>query len=696
MAFSVKPGTTGSDGKPLFVMTGTGGNSAFQPLIGDPRLSKSYLSWMVNQKPALTGFALKATIERIRATRGGLLGAKPGVRDVVQLDRADGTKYKSHDGDWTRFQSEVQARLTAEVPLGIHTKWGVTGSGVARDWSKLSTSGAIAMNPSLTPRFSDIGRAPSPIPDDYLELLGWVTEIYSEVWTPRSITQNNTSYSGILADTHSKGEKIDFFINKIVRPHGFTFVQAMNDFDGDWFVRHFKCAPVTYTTYRWQLDVLDKVRGGFDYLGAPVDASDKSVPKEYANGFERMTAARQRTAYAVDGMSSFVTAPYFVGIRYNAMNNYPKTWHTAHGEDLTDPIVKYGHFRLEDAKEFDSTFDRIEIDKITNSLLHIPQSSKDYITAVSHLPIVIKSDRRGESGAYLFNNNDYAAGHQSGVQWVSDYNKIRGTAHWLYGLVKIGYIDMAKGKEFVIDLIKTILKHDDDHYALINQGDDTMALSSSESDLNAWCAAVESIDFAVWEPDSGKKMIGYVFYQDTVGSPLRTIPDAVTLVEKLIINERSVHSVHRKLSSVGNLDRLHQLATKIKAGPSIIRILDECALKHFGSTMEDLYLETLRFDNDAIDETGFDFKSLNAATIAFILDPDVIHHKVDKDDVDPRVFNAYFSTISEEDTCWVLKRTQFMLDGVHPALDEAANDPNYELAYERDFDTWRSNNVRRA
>lgn len=658
MAFTSKTPAVGTNGNLLFGETGSGGSSAFQPLIGDPRIEPRYFSWLVNQKPAMKGFALNATLQRIRATRGAMLGRAPGLRNVVQLDRKDGTVYTSHSSTWTQFQADVHRRLTDEVPVSPVTRWGVTGGGICRPWDKLATSGALAMTPTLKPRLDKIGKAPAAIPADYLKLLRLVTEIYSAKWTPRAVPQNNTSYSGILADTHSKGEKIDYFINKIVKPYGPVFLEKLGEYDADWFVQKFGTAPVVYTTARWQLDAIGKVRAGHNYLGEEVTA-DKNVPKEYSVGFEQMVAARERTAYAVEGMCNLATAAYFTGIRYNAMNDHAATWHTATGKDLTDAIEKFGNFEQYDAVAFDQSFDRIEIDTITNSLVGLSEKGKAAVTRLSHLPMVVKSDIRGEAGAYLFNNAEYNAGHQSGVQWVSDYNKIRGTSHWLYGLVKIGYLRLNLPEDVIKSKIVSILVHDDPYYAIINQGDDTTALSSSSSDLEKWCVAVENLDFAIWERDATRKMIGYVFYQKTPTSPLTTIVDAVTLVEKLIINERSVHSNHRKMSSTGNLDRLHQLVTQVEAGPQIKRILDECALKWFGKDMEELYKETLYKDVDGLDETidVRDLSGFNSATIQFIQDPDAIHkNKIKIEDIDPRVYNSYFATLSAADAAWCGER----------------------------------------
>jgi hypothetical protein len=537
-----------------FAETGTGGNSAFQPVYGNPQLEESYLSFMVNQKPALRGVGLKATIAAINDVWGAQLGRAPGPRNVVQLDTNDNKYYSSSDVSFLRFQKDVADALNNMFTTSEQTDVAVTGWGLPRDFSKLYTSGAIAMNPTISPRIDKIGVPLADLPSDYMRVLRLVAEIYSEEWSPASIQQNNKSHAGILCDTRDKAEKVNMLVS-IVNRHGSEYAEKLVDLDGGWFAAEYGAFPVTKITARWQLDAIGKVREGEDWRGF-WKVADKSVPANIRGPFSEMTAARQRVAYAVCTMSNSLVAPMFSGWRSIALEEYAETWHTSVDADMLDPINKYGNYSLYDAKNFDTTYAREELDEITDALIGVTDLGRDYIKRVSHLPLLISSDTRGEAGAYLINNSSYAAGHQSGVSWVSDYNKIRGTAQWLYGVHKVGYLNFNDSDEMLKNQYRKILKHEDSNYAMINQGDDTMALSSSKSRLNKWCEAVEAFKFAIWERDEGRKMIGKVIYQSHVGAPLKVIPDAVTLVEKLIINERSVHSKHRPMSSAGNLKGL--------------------------------------------------------------------------------------------------------------------------------------------
>jgi hypothetical protein len=345
---------------------------------------------------------------------------------------------------------------------------------------------------------------------------------------------------------------------------------------------------------------------------------------------------------------------------------------------MLDPIAQYGNYRLYDAAKFDTTYAREEIDHITANLVGLTQRGRDYITRLSHLPLIIASDTRDEAGAFFVNNSEYRAGHQSGVCYVSDYNKIRGTAHWIYGLVKIGYLNYDQSDDSLMQDIKKVLLHEDPNFALINQGDDTMALASSNERVEEWCKAVEQLKFAVWELDEGRKMIGKVIYQRSAGADLEIIPDAVTLVEKLLINERSVHSKHRPMSSAGNRERIRILKEECPAGPKIMKILDDLAIQHFGDKLDNLYRQIAYKDVDNTPELNpdLDLSQYNLATRTYILDQDTIHHKIKIEDVDKEIFKAFNSTIVAEDAAWILRTMKFMDESVHDYLVPAANDDN--------------------
>lgn len=660
-----------------FRESGVGLNSAFQPLHGDPVLVQDYFSWVVNQTPALRGAGLRATKAAIRSTWGAQLGKAPGAKVKYQMDFPDDTRLASHDRTWVDFQMEV-ARELSKFKQSPMTNLAVTGKGFPRDFAKLTTSGAWSMNPSLSPRLDRIGKTDAKIPDSYLRILGLLTKIYTEKWEPAGVQQNNKSHSGILTNVYDKSEKVAKIIH-CARAHGEDFAKALVDYDGDWFASNYGSFPVVKLTARLQLDVLGKERKGTDWTGQEIVA-DKSVPDEFSHGYE-MNAMRERVAYAVDGLSNAMIAAAWSGWRSVALDAYPLTWHTSQDSDLLDPIKKYGHFELYDASVFDTSYTREELDKINESIEGFTELGHRYQDAIGHLPLVITSDVKGESGAYMFNNGTYAAGHQSGVCYVSDYNKIRGTAQWLYGLVKIGYLKSDWSDERLILSMKQILKHGDTNFALINQGDDTMALAKSRASLDKWCKAVENLEFVNWELDGGRKMIGKVLYQAEPGAELKIIPDAVTLVEKLLINEHSVHSKHRAMSSAGNRERIRMLQMECPGGPEVLRAIDKVAYKHFGADLDTLYKRTAYKDevNLGAANDDFDLSQFNEATRTFILDPDSIHYKIRAEDVDPRVFKAVNATIMPEDAAWILRRMGFMKPEVHELLvpRSAENEKRY-------------------
>lgn len=144
------------------------------------------------------------------------------------------------------------------------------------------------------------------------------------------------------------------------------------------------------------------------------------------------------------------------------------------------------------------------------------------------------------------------------------------------------------------------------------------------------------------------------------------------------------------MSSTGNLDRLHQLVTQVEAGPQIKRILDECAVKWFGKDMEELYKETLYKDVDGLEESidVRDLAGFNASTIKFIQDPDAIHKGTIKiEDIDPRVYNSYFATLSASDAAWCGERLGlFDFEVDDPTITRKdPNDADVILDYQTNF-----------
>jgi hypothetical protein len=275
-------------------------------------------------------------------------------------------------------------------------------------------------------------------------------------------------------------------------------------------------------------------------------------------------------------------------------------------EDITGPINRYGRYRLYDAVKFDTTYPWIVLETIFENLEGATPLFVDYVKTYSRLPLLIRSDVEDEVGSYLLNIRDYPSWHQSGVAHVSDCNKIWGTTSWVYGLVLIGEFKLTYSLEEDMKWIDTFLKHENSRVALLNQGDDTLALAHTDALLDKWTACVAELDFAEWEEDDTEKFLGRVLYRDYPGAALRCIPDIATTVEKFWINERSVHSKHRKMSSMGNIDRLTD-ARKVPGWAEIEDRMNAVTIKHFGDTMENFFRRTT-----ALDWTG----DMNPETIA--------------------------------------------------------------------------------
>jgi hypothetical protein len=625
------------------------------PISGEPEFEPTYYSKLRNYDQALTGAGLLGTIGSIKSTFQNYINTAPGPRNVVQLDLPDGTKYHSHDLEWLRFQLDVADDLSP-LKVSDQSETAVLDLGLTRDFSKTFTNGSRVMNPALSPRMDVIGKSPAELPAEYIMILSMLTEIYTEKWKPTAIRFNNKSHFGLPYPTYKKQDKLDIFRKEII-PLGAQFAERLVDIDGGWFVEKMGSYPITKITYRVQLDSIGKIRAGNDWLGFLVESADKELEASENFGLGKMVRARQRNAYAVSGVANAPAQCMFAGWRSIALHRYNLTWHTSVDSDLLGPITKYGHFRSYDAANFDTTFDWLEICTIIDSLQGATPLFKEYVKRVARLPLLVKSDTEGVVGSYLLNIANYTGGHQSGVAWVSDFNKIRGTAQWLYGLFKLGrfsVFDKVKAKDYM----RKFLRHEDQEFAMLNQGDDSLPLARNPVQLDKWVSIVENLPFAKWEEDPGKKFIGKVIYQDYAGGELRVIPDIVTAVEKLLINERSVHSKHRKMSSMGNLARIDEMEKHPAYGP-VFDVIDRRAIEHFGATLKDLYRRTLHLDivdtPDLEGVTGFNWE-----TLQFIQDEDVIHYKVDPAKIDPRVLKQRMSTFSANECVNVVNEFQFM------------------------------------
>lgn len=644
-------------------------NGVFSPIYGNPQLEPSYFSWMVNQPPAMRGRPLDATITAIKQVKGAQISKPQGINPIPMLTMPDGRKVFAGTKEFLDFQHDLADHLE-KFDRSPMTPIAVTGDGFVRDFSKLRTHAERVMNPSSSPNLKEIGVGDRPMNPDYLRVQRLLTELYTEVWSPVSIRQNNKSHGGLLCPTTDKATKILTY-QKIILEHNIRFVEALADYDSEFFTNNFGTAPVTFITYRVQLDALGKVRKGYDSLGWYHEELDKSIDPNDTFGHV-MNAARMRNAYAVDGMSNAIVQPVWAGWRENALKAYHASWHTSVDEDIINPIKKYGHFRSYDAVQFDTTFTRELIDHIIDSTLNTTDLFKRYMNVLSRLPIVIKSDFNDQAFAYLFNNITYAAAHQSGLANVSDLNKIRGSGDWIYGLHLVGHFSFEEDDDTLKERYRTLLKHEDPMFAFLNQGDDTIPFSASELRLDEWCNAVAGIPWTTWEEEDTKKYLGRVIYQAAPGAPLKLISDEATLVEKLILNEHGMHTKHRPLASLGNLMRIAELK-KIPGGYKILDVLDLVFRKHFGHTPEDLFRKTLEYDADPELSSVLSQSALNTATREFLHNPDVIHYKYSIDEIDPRVVQYYFEGISAEDAAHAVRSCGLMNPDAHEALQ-----PRYE------------------
>jgi hypothetical protein len=632
----------------------------------DLKFDKSYFSALQNMEPAMGDTALQLTSKAIVNAYGPRLRRAPGMRDVTQLDFKDGSKLFSHSKEWIDFQMDCKRQLDG-LTLAEITPHAAQNSALIRGFETLATHGGLPMNPTITPRLDKIGKPIGTLTADYMKVLKLTTEVYTESWEASSLHINGKSNSGLFSNTNDKLTKINFW-NERVMPLGKSFIDGLISYNEAFFLRHFGFMPVTLTTIRIQVEKASKVRSGYNYLGKKIDSADKAIDQSLSFGHV-MNAGRQRVAYALDTMVNIPVQAVFAGFRKVALAKYAKTWHTRFPTDTTDAINKYGNWRAYDASNFDTTYSREEIVHITESLLNVTDRFKQYVLAMCHLPLVIKSDVRDESGAYLVNNRTYPAGHQSGVAHVSDYNKIRGTDQSLYALAKLGRFDLNETNA-AREYIRKFLKHEDDDFACLNQGDDTILLCTNAAQLDKWSSILEGLEFTVWERDYLPKFLGDVWYERFPGARLETTLDPTSGLEKIFANERSVHSHHRTMSSSGALDRINSIKAA-PGGSDVINILNSTAMKHFSrmnkqQNFEDILRDTIPKDFELLSqklEQSIDADVLSrydAATREFILNPDVIHYKYTPDEIHPDVLSGEFGRVSEDAVINIIETMELM------------------------------------
>jgi hypothetical protein len=628
----------------------------FVRLIGNPVLETKLFSFIKNKKPAISGVALDMTIRAIKIQKGPQLSKPQGIRPIPMLTLADGSAVYAGSKRYLDFQNELASRLES-FEISPTANGAVTGGGLVRTFEKLRTHAEKVMNPTTTPHFPTIGTNTN-IPEEYLRTIRLVTELYTEEYEPAATRQNSKSNFGSLVSTSDKHVKIQA-IHELVRTHCGAFVKAMVTYDSKWFVENYDCAPVTYMTYRVQLDALGKKREGYDSLGYYHKEVDKSLDPMECFGHV-MTAARMRTAYAVDGLSNAIAQGLWSSWRKTALHKFSASWHISTDEDVLRPLEQFGHYRQYDAVQFDSTFPRIVLRQIFNSCVGTTDTFAAYMDRLASLPLVVKSDFNDQAFAYLFNSTDYAAALQSGICCVSDANKIKGTSDWIYGLHLIGHFNYEDSDDTLRRRYAKLLRHEDTMFGLLNQGDDTWPLSRSAKQLDRWCEAVEKLDFAKWEEEFSHKYLGKVVYRDTPTSPRRIIPDIVTLVEKLFLNEHGMHGRHRPLAAAGNAVRWAEMGRIPVTGPAVRGIIDELFLKHFGTRFEAWLRDSSRYDRDPELSQNLMEMSLNQATKEFLQNPDVIHYRFSPEEIDPRILALHFEGISANDTAHIVRSAGFM------------------------------------
>lgn len=388
------------------------------------------------------------------------------------------------------------------------------------------------------------------------------------------------------------------------------------------------CFPVL--GYRSQVDAVDKVRSVHIGNGVFVNAEKRTV-------FSNMYRTRERAVYAYSAAVNLAFQSLWCGIQKHAFSLYDKTFKVRYPEDVGYRMDKFKSHCTVDVGGFDTTVPEYILEFFLELLEKYEILTTCALTMLRYMlgaPSISPSPFMDDSewaptGDYT-NLDDYhlTRGLPSGIFCVSFLGR------WIMASEMLCKLDHVN--QNVLGNEEAYLLHQMPDAAFINASDDNFCGASSQKLLDDWMAAPGHFQV---EKESHKIFLGYFYNYE--GGLLKPYPNISNL---MFVNrdcpERSIglEEGDRRAGWYTGWKAVKDLAMSHPLYQEAYSIRERAFTDVFGRSYESqmaMKQEPLKLNGAYTTEEKW-----------FLTDPDVIHYKVDAEDLSPDILKLRYQAQS--------------------------------------------------
>lgn len=578
----------------------------------------------------------------------------------------------SFEPDYLRFQLAFFRAMGKALPPVLDPETLLSQNGVYADWDKgLAVSGYMA---------SPIGYAPvdnRPLrkklglcvvpPADFLRIVENVSRICFSEWREVDINVTPGSSAGwcgfrteaewkiAYATDLFKGDRIDKFL---------SLAKANKDIE---FANEFETVWAGYAQKRDGIDSPDKVREvyGLAHARAPFDFPDdyratdkKVVDLRTGKAWPEHSATRERLISAMPWAINVPLSVMSSGTMKSMFDRFPKVFHVNTAEDI-EALINGHHVFWGDASEFDQSHTREGMAAYHAGMTH---HWGDRLAHVSHRLFTapyfcrpMSLDPNSEAGQPAWvglpfrNVEEVNCGNRSGHASTSLLNKIKMVAAYLYAIHLAGYAVI--GAEEAWMLGERVIK-------FINNGDDSIIYSKDKAALarvvKLFCDEKTAI-YKITKEKGGVYNGLPTILTDAAKLIYKCVPNALNSITKHTTPERPIYNprtkarlamdlasgkkIHRKYYYLGLADKIAN-AYKDPVMEFVMGEFISMWNHHMRGKMT--IAEQLEYARKLVPPLLGDYTPQDLLVLD---DPDKLHHRFSRDEIDDRVLDAVSSKV---------------------------------------------------
>jgi len=267
---------------------------------------------------------------------------------------------------------------------------------------------------------------------------------------------------------------------------------------------------------------------------------------------------------------------------------------------------------------------------------------KDLTLLALTAPVMVPNDYEGGKG-YLWTTHPLMAsafsgnyGNPSGLGPNSFFNYSIGIFMVMVGLLEAGLL---KDDDITEEGVDLFLRGMHPLVGLWNSGDDNVIMFTQMAARAKAFAYFNSgaHPYFDMEVEQGMTFLGTLFAEER--GHRFAFPNPISQVQNFLAPERGFDSPHRPYAAYGWYERKRDFSSN-PAHKAIDSLVNDRFEKYFGETLDTQMSRYMKAPRAA--------GRFNAATLSFLLSPEVIHYKARIEDLDPQILREMFLVIEEE------------------------------------------------